>query len=82
MQGHYGSAIAHVTSGVKILCDIQCDEHNELPLHHVLTTSATPYVQIKDLKVLFTRLDTLVTQVRAFSLLGNFLVLVPYRFAG
>ena len=67
MQGHYGSAIAHVISGVKILCDIQCDEHNERPLHHVLTTSATPYVPIKDLKVLFTRLDTLVTQVGAIS---------------
>jgi len=65
MQGNYSSAIAHVHSGVKILCEIEYNEHSGIYQHEVLQTSAIPYVPIAKLKALFTRLDSQVTEVRA-----------------
>lgn len=61
MQSSYGSAITHVQSGMKILCEVQYSEQQ--PRHAVLEASPVPYVPMEMLEEMFMRLDLQVTQV-------------------
>jgi hypothetical protein len=64
MQSSYGSAITHVQSGMKILCDIKYNEVTRRHHHDVLKASEIPYVSIEMLEQMFMYLDLQVTQVR------------------
>ncbi|KAH8797619.1 hypothetical protein F5884DRAFT_687858 [Xylogone sp. PMI_703] len=63
MQGSYGSAIAHVQSGMKIMCEVKYNEKTRRYQHNVLRVSEIPYVSIEVLEQLFVRLDLQVTQM-------------------
>jgi len=62
LRGHHGSALSHITSGVKILSEVR-DGAEGRPTHGSLTVSAHPYVGLESLEVLFNRLNTQVAQV-------------------
>jgi hypothetical protein len=62
MQSAYGPAVAHLQSGLKILCEAQPKIQDHPPLS--LTVSAVPYAPIEMLEEIFMRLDLQVTQVR------------------
>jgi hypothetical protein len=64
MQSSYGSAITHVQSGMKILCEVYYNEKTGRHQHNVLGASEIPYVPMKMLEEMFMRLDLQVTQVR------------------
>jgi hypothetical protein len=63
MQSSYGSAITHVQSGMKILCEVEYNEETRRHQHDVLRASGIPYVPIEMLEEMFVRLDLQVTQV-------------------
>ena len=68
LRGHYGSAISHLRSGVRILeenitKDDSADGHSEKD------SISFPYVSKEKLLVLFNRLDSQVQQVGRPSLL-------------
>ncbi|PMD29888.1 hypothetical protein L207DRAFT_503376 [Hyaloscypha variabilis F] len=61
MQSAYGPAVAHLQSGLKILCEAQPKIQDHPPLS--LTVSAVPYAPIEMLEEIFMRLDLQVTQM-------------------
>jgi hypothetical protein len=63
MQGTYGSAIAHLQSGSKIICEVQYDEERKSYHHGSLRSSPIPYVPMDSLEELVIRLDLQMTQV-------------------
>ncbi|TVY16679.1 hypothetical protein LARI1_G006301 [Lachnellula arida] len=63
MQCSYGSAITHIQSGMKILCEVKYNEETRRHQHDVLGTSETPYIPIERLEEMFVRLDHQVTQM-------------------
>jgi hypothetical protein len=63
MQSSYGSAITHIQSGMKILCEIKYNEETRRHQHDALVASKTPYASIEVLEETFERLDLQVTQV-------------------
>lgn len=67
MQSRYGSAITHVQSGIKILCEIKYDEETHRHQHGALEVSKIPYISIEMLEEMFVRLDLQVSQVRLLS---------------
>ncbi|KFY11794.1 hypothetical protein V492_04257 [Pseudogymnoascus sp. VKM F-4246] len=72
MQSRYGSAITHVQSGVKILCEVKFDEETRRHQHHALKASKIPYISIEMLEEMFLRLDFQVSQmVREPELIAN-----------
>jgi hypothetical protein len=64
MNGSYGSAITHVQSGIKILCEVECKEESVRHQYGVLGASTIPYASVETLEEMFVRLDLQVTQVR------------------
>ena len=64
MQSSYGSAITHVQSGMKILCEVKYNKEIRRHQHDVLRVSEIPYVSIEMLEQMFMRLDLQITQVR------------------
>ena len=64
MRSSYGSAITHVQSGMKILCEVKYNEETRRHQHNVLGASEIPYAAIEMLEEMFMRLDLQVTQVR------------------
>lgn len=71
LRGHRGSALSHIKSGVKIVTEV---EHNDGNEQHqgVLVTSQHPFVDFRELEILFNRLDYQVAQVcRLFSSFSN-----------
>ena len=62
LRGHHGSALSHISSGVKILTEV---EHNDGGGQHhgVLMSSQYPFVDFRELEILFNRLDYQVAQV-------------------
>ena len=62
LRGHHGSALSHITSGVKILSEVRTSEDG-IATHRSLTVSKNPYVGLANLEVLFNRLNTQVAQV-------------------
>ena len=67
LRGHHGSALSHITSGVKILSEVALNEHGELN-HGVLRTLPHPFVDFWQLEILFNRLDAQVSQACLRSL--------------
>lgn len=63
LRGHHGSALSHITSGVKILSEVRSGAEGKAT-HGSLTVSANPYVRLENLEVIFNRLNTQVAQVR------------------
>lgn len=63
MQGSYGSAIAHLRSGTKILGEIGFDERLNQYHHDTLNASLMPYVPMDKVEELFLRLELQVNQV-------------------
>jgi hypothetical protein len=64
MQRSYGSAITHVQSAMKIMCEVYYNEKTRRHQHHVLRVAELPYVPIEGFEDIFMRLDLQVTQVR------------------
>jgi hypothetical protein len=64
MQNSYGSAITHVQSGMKVLCEVKYNKNTRRYQHDVLGASEIPYVSIEMLEEMFMRLDLQATQVR------------------
>jgi hypothetical protein len=64
MQSSYGSAITHIQSGMKILCEVKYNEETRRHQHNVLGASEIPYLSIMMLQEMFVHLDLQVTQVR------------------
>lgn len=62
LRGHHGSAVSHVTSGVKILSEVEFNDDGEQH-HGVLTTSSHPFVDFQELEILFNRLDAQTAQM-------------------
>lgn len=67
MLSRYGSAITHVQSGIKILCEVNYDEETRHHQHDVLKVSELPYISIDMLQDMFVRLDFQVSQVRLLA---------------
>jgi hypothetical protein len=67
MQSRYGSAITHVQSGIKILCEVKYDEETRQHQHDSLKASKIPYISIGMLEEMFVRLDLQVSQVRLLA---------------
>ena len=68
LRGHHGSALSHIKSGVKILTEVEHNDGGEQH-HGVLMTSQHPFVDFRELEILFNRLDYQVAQVCPRSLL-------------
>ena len=66
LRGHHGSALSHIKSGVKILTEVGHNEGGEQH-HGVLMMSQHPFVDFRELEILFNRLDYQVAQVRPRS---------------
>ncbi|TVY42072.1 hypothetical protein LSUB1_G001848 [Lachnellula subtilissima] len=64
MQCSYGSAITHIQSGMKILCEVKYNEETRRHEHDVLGASESPYVSIERVQEMFVHLDHQVTQER------------------
>ena len=62
LRGHHGSALSHIKSGVKILTEVEHNAGGEQH-HGVLMTSQHPFVEFRELEILFNRLDYQVAQV-------------------
>ena len=67
LRGHHGSALSHIKSGVKILTEVEHNEGDEQH-HGVLMMSQHPFVDFRELEILFNRLDYQVAQVCPRSL--------------
>ena len=67
LRGHHGSALSHIKSGVKILTEVEHNDSGEQH-HGVLMTSQYPFVDFRELEILFNRLDYQVAQVCPLSL--------------
>ena len=65
LRGHHGSAMSHITSGVKILSEIHANASGSSN-HGALAVSAHPYVELRTLEVLFARLDAGIVQASVF----------------
>ncbi len=63
MQCSYGSAISHIQSGTKVLCELQYNEEAKYYHHKSLESPTAPYVTVETLQELFLRLDLQVTEV-------------------
>ncbi|QKX61008.1 uncharacterized protein TRUGW13939_08154 [Talaromyces rugulosus] len=63
MQSSYGSAITHIQSGMKVLCEVKYNERIRRHQHDVLRVSEVPYAPIKLLEEMFMRLDHQITQM-------------------
>lgn len=62
LRGHHGSALSHVNSGVKILSEVEFNDDGGQH-HGVLTTSPHPFVDFRELEILFNRLDAQAAQM-------------------
>lgn len=62
LRGHHGSALSHISSGVKILSEVRANS-NGRQAHNALTVAAHPYVDLVTLEVFFSRLDSQVSRV-------------------
>jgi hypothetical protein len=69
MQGSYGSAIAHIQSGCKILGELEYDKNTKQHRHDILGASKAPFVPLEDLEALFLRLDLSVMEVGFLNVL-------------
>jgi hypothetical protein len=67
MQSSYGSAITHVQSGLKILCEIEHNKESQQQQYGVFSASENPYVSVKILEEIFAHLDLQVIQVRLLA---------------
>lgn len=65
MQANYGSAIAHIQSGIKILGEIEYDESTNMHRHEVLRCASIPLIPMAVLLDLFMRVDYQITDVGA-----------------
>ncbi|OBT57596.1 hypothetical protein VE04_01457 [Pseudogymnoascus sp. 24MN13] len=63
MQSRYGSAITHVQSGIKIICEVKYDEETRQHQHDSLKASKIPYISIGMLEEMFVHLDLQVSQM-------------------
>ena len=62
MRGHHGSALSHIKSGVNILNEVEYNSEGKQN-HLTLMTSLHPFVDFRELEVLFNRLDSQAVQV-------------------
>ena len=62
LRGHHGFALSHIKSGVKILTEVEHNEGGEQH-HGILMSSQYPFVDFRELEILFNRLDYQVVQV-------------------
>ena len=67
LRGHHGSALSHIRSGVKILSEVESNDDGEQN-HGVLMISQHPFVDFRELEILFNRLDSQAAQVCTCSL--------------
>ena len=67
LRGHHGSALSHIQSGVKILSEVDFNDNGEQN-HSFLVTLPHPFVDLRDLEILFNRLDAQAAQVCLRSL--------------
>ena len=67
LRGHHGSSLSHIKSGVKILNEVEHNDGGEQH-HGVLMMSQHPFVDFRELEILFNRLDYQVAQVCPSSL--------------
>lgn len=74
LRGHHGAALSHIKSGVKILAEVEFNDDG-VEQHGVLITSPQPFVEFRELEILFNRLDAQAAQVRPFYLV---LICSPY----
>ncbi|KFY02918.1 hypothetical protein V490_00366 [Pseudogymnoascus sp. VKM F-3557] len=63
MLSRYGSAITHVQSGIKILCEVNYIKETRRHQHNALKVSKLPYIPIDMLQEMFVRLDFQVSQM-------------------
>jgi hypothetical protein len=63
MQSSYGSAITHIQSGIKILCEVKYNKDSRRYQHDVFKASRIPYASIEMLEEMFVRLDHQIIQV-------------------
>ncbi len=63
MLGSYGSALKHLNSGVKMLCEIKSKEESSGCQSGLLRTSNAPYVPVETIDSIFLRLNLQVLQV-------------------
>ncbi|KAI9808183.1 MAG: hypothetical protein M1825_004640 [Sarcosagium campestre] len=66
MRGHYGSALSHVDSGIKIITELNERDRLQDLSNRFLVPSQTPYVPLEILEMIFTRLDTQALQLVGF----------------
>lgn len=62
LRGHHGSAVSHIRSGIKILSEINFSGQGR-PEHRKLRVSEYPLMHLRDLEVMFNRLDAQVIQL-------------------
>ena len=61
--GHHGSAMAHITSGVRIIEEIQSDPKGSKPSAH-FKIPTDPYVDLDSFQVIFNRLNAQAAQIK------------------
>ena len=62
IRGHHGSALSHISSGVKILSEVQSSPVGRKSSGG-LKVSSIPYVDLKEFEVIFNRLNSQGSQV-------------------
>ena len=62
IRGHHGSAMSHISSGVKILSELQPNAQWVEPASS-LKISAIPYVDLQSFEVIFNRLNSQASQI-------------------
>ena len=63
MLGSYGSALKHMNSGAKMLCEMESKEESNGSHCGLLRASTIPYVPMETLDNIFLRLNLQVSQV-------------------
>ena len=74
IKGGYGSAIAHIRSGNKVLCEMFYNKGTKEQSHEVLDTSTSLHVPIEELAGIFLRLDLQITSVSSSPRLNPALI--------
>ena len=65
VRGHHGSAMSHISSGVKILSEVQSDSIGAKSSSNLKVT-AIPYVDLESFQVIFNRLNLQASQIAGF----------------
>ena len=67
MRGHHGSALTQVVSGIKIIAELQDEEHAVAAADHMMVLPRNPLIPLDTLTTSFVRLGTQICELQGTS---------------